>query len=242
MTDETQDKLEKELEEKEKEGKGGGILRRRTFGEFYGYGGGGLGDGFGGFGGGGRESEYGSGIEGGRFEEIGRGQGFESGGGGLYDGGGGLFDGGFYGGGREDCGGYECRYIDKRGGEGFDGEFSRLFLSSLTLSSTDSAVDLGGLYNDDLGGGYFDQQGRFHKLKLKVSQDNDRFLDANDRSHHFNLDKDQALDSKKYNEVNFEKENENKDEDAAKLAIDLEKLREEEELKKKEKEEGGDVL
>ena len=112
------------------------------------------------------------------------------------------------------------------------------------MSSTDSAVDLGGLYNDDLGGGggYFDQFGRFHKLKLKVSKDNDRFLDVNDRSHHFNLDKDQALDSKKYNEVNFEKENENKDEDAAKLAIDLEKLREEEELRKKEKEEGGQFL
>ncbi|GAA5839163.1 hypothetical protein JCM5353_007208 [Sporobolomyces roseus] len=100
----------------------------------------------------------------------------------------------------------------------------------------------GGLYDDnnnDLGG-YFDQFGRFHKFKL--SQDSDRFLAANDRSHHLDFDKDQAIDSKKYNEVNFEKENENKDEDDAKLAIDLEKLREEEESRKKEKEEGGGGL
>jgi len=141
---EEREKLIKELEEKEKEGRGeGGILRKRTFGDFYGRGGGGIGGydgGLGGeFGGGGRESESGSGFEEGRFEEIGRGQGFRSGEGegGLYNGG--LFDGGLYDrgdGGRGECGGFECRYIDKRGGEEFDGEyFLPLSNSQLSLTS-----------------------------------------------------------------------------------------------------------
>ncbi|GAA5839180.1 hypothetical protein JCM5353_007212 [Sporobolomyces roseus] len=95
LNQEEREKLMKELEEKEKEGHG--ILRKRTFNDFYGRGGGGRGGydgGLGGVGGlgGGRESEYGSGFEEGRFEEIGRGQGFRSGG--LYNGG--LFYGGLY--------------------------------------------------------------------------------------------------------------------------------------------------
>ncbi|GAA5827263.1 hypothetical protein JCM10212_001793, partial [Sporobolomyces blumeae] len=92
-----------------------------------------------------------------------------------------------------------------------------------------------GNYGGGLGLGFFDNSGKFHKLEQSV----DRSNAAAAKDSTFDLDHDQALDKKKYNEVNYAKDSDKMIDLTAQLQKLLKDQQAQKEVDQKDKQEEG---